>query len=1130
MPPLVATEPIGYDEAGNPIYADPTAQAPSQSAAPQYAPVEPGMYSAQPAPAPAPAAAAPPPADPGYVTGVGSGDPAVQYTQQQAAPAPVRYETAPVNDPMAGPSTYQSAPPPAQDIAVKAIPSGTVQQQLLTSDTTRDTRPRTVSPSSSGDLYRPGAPWDAPSGRIIGKGGPQNQPTFGSPNGTGRYRAADPTKPSPAPTGTWTPTDTMRPGGPGYEPGGPFSSDPGNMKSAYDAEAAKGNAPIIPAGGAKGGYGEWYLTPEGKIHTPPPPEWLPPGVRDAIIRGVATMNPPEGAKVEDFSGVSGGMGSADDAARAVANAAKGVAKKLPRVAVARDLAEELLPGADDAGKVVKTVADDAAARLKSVKQKPIAAPPEPSAGGTTTTPTNGRAPGPAATPLDPAAAARARAIDDMVNNGVPADRAARIVDSMSQPTTTSTVPLTDLFGVEPTKVPLRSKTKTTPPPTPGTPTETTANVPRRLADIPDAEWNAMTTAEKRAAVSAEEQTQRFGDQYDEIRRQSRLAAGEQAERLGPWTTLLSDVTTPRLPGIETALRELPAGYYENLGKQAAAKAAQPPPNLLAIGDRFRGAPANWPRRLGAATAAATGALAGAVGARKSQIDHPTPASAGGPPPGATTPLTPEEMDALVTGRDQRTREGVPSVGAVYPVAEPGRNVGEYDRQIAEQLRGSLRERPNYDPQIAAQLQGALGGGGDIVNAIASGNVGGVGNWRPSLGGNGRTAYPPNPPSPAPPVSTKETNAPPSSDPALAAFDAATGGWRPNLAGLPDWLEQERWKAPVGPDMSADAALASVVAGAGLPSSGGRSAGQNDPRQRAPGTYLESGMRATPGGVAGQPPATGGTYQAQQPGAATQPGTPQQVQPSATPSSPPGASALDTSGLQGLYEAGGLPPTAVVGKPSGDGSHTILYVTETINGQQVQTPVGYLDAQGNPVWAGTDVSREAFDAATGGAVYPTTAPGGSATTPNAPLQVSGTGAVNTVTPGSNPPAAAPSGGNGTYTGGGGGGGGTYPSGGGSRGGYSSGGSSRGGSSDIFGSNGEELRMEDFLEDYDGDGKISGSDRMEAMKRFQAAKRKRKGKKGSSSSTGSNVPAFRSTPMREQILGTIAASKSKKKGSR
>lgn len=1119
MPPLV--QPIGYAPDGTPIYADET-QAPSQSPAPEYAPVEPGMYSAQPAPQAAPAPVV-----------------ADEYAALQpqaapaAAPAPVRYETPPVNDPMAGPTTvqpsaYQAAPPLAQDVGpLKPLPSGVLGREGLATTSAALGRPAPLSPSSSGDLYAPGAPWDAPSGRIIGQGGPQSQPSFGI---GGPPQTRKPTKTTvPAGAGNWTPTNTMRPGGPGYEPGGPFSSDPGNMKAAYDAEVAKGNAPIIPDEGVAGGLAWPRLDISGL------PDWT-----RHIIPGAA----PPGAKVEDFSGVSGGMGTADDTLKAVAGVAKGVAKKLPRVAVARNLADDLLGESDDVGKAVKSVADETAARLKGVKPAPAAwaeLPPEPSAGGTTP-PTNGRAPGPAVETAAARADAPIRsrratldgkpqvydALDYADGTTDYVDDAGRVQQTRPTPAHAAKTPL------DPVRLPKTPPSSTgevkqvAPPnrPTPS-PSQTAQKVAARRSAPPEPPGTPVdtgyptngTAAEKRAWLRENKGSQAADAEYAAWQaEQADLAAQQRLQN--PNVVGRGESTSGLKPGWEvttTRGRFDPATATPT--ERAAFEAGTPAPgNPNIVGRGRKGMPADTQRYIqqaqrqsrtapligvaGAAGLAAAGLASGAYGPLRSGAP-----SRGGP---TRRDLAADLFaDSVVAGTGQ-----VPSVGL----------------NTMDALPPNQRPRPPAPPTATdARLALTPAATGSLYEARAPGQRNSTQGIPPPLSDQDRFFQAMGDFLAAGGQLTTHTVG----DIAQAASGGPpdVGAWQPSFQNLINALEEPR--QILLPGQTEPAFDLNDLEGAGTPTPK-PSAPRNDPRQRAPGTYLESGMRATPGGVAGQPPATGGRgpYWPDPYPNQTDPATLTQPTTADTPNPMRG---MTTDELNTAYPPGSAPPPDTFITDSADGSHKVIYVTETIGGQQVTTPVGFMGPDGQPVWRGKGVSEAEFDAEVGGAMYPTNAPGqaGPGGGPTTTLQTTPTG-VNVIQPGSNAPVqqattsngnyGGNTGGGGTYTGGGGGG--NYGSGRSSGGGYDR---SRGGyDQGTFGSNGDELSMEDFLDDYDGDGKITGSDRMEAMKRFQAAKRKRKGKKGSRTSSSSTVPEFRSTPMREQILSTIAASKSKKKG--
>jgi hypothetical protein len=1066
-----------------------------------YAPLEPGVYNASTAPPPQ---APPPQAAPAPVV-------VDEYTAYGAPPPVAEPAPAPsyAKDPMAGPTTYQATSPP-------------------------------VSPSSSGDPYAPGAPWQAPSGRSIGLGGPQSQPTFGLagpaardvgplkaiPSGkvqdqlatvdtTGNTRT--PYAPNPLDAvGSEQARRASGPWDPGYVPTGsvvPGDRPPSAMaRQVMQQDRAEGRVKnaIEPA-----------ITGFPQIDISGVPDWA-----RHVIPGAA----PPGTVVEDFSlvGPGGAAGAADEAAKIIPKAGEAAGSLASRVKALADLGAARLPGAADdlarAGKYAPrafpghpaepsasgftpeelarldpTVIPRASAAPGSgstgnvLNKAPVtelpAAPPRGTSGAakyparpvepSASAPATGRT-APSTAPGSGSTGTRAQRIANYVNAGIDPAEAERMADGVT--TTAKTVP-----SAPPAKtVPLRGTPKAAPPKPPIVGTSGAASTPPRLIE-PSA---AGTASRATGGAATRAPAKRVIDMNpSELKAWLKTASPAQKTQGLKELRANKDVTAEFDAWIADTAAAQQQGSLGNRALTALRRPGEVPGQVATAGGRW--ADRNIKKVAGLATLVGGAAGAGGV-ALDAATQTPIERSQGEPPQG-TLPAPPPGTSPTpeFVGYTPQAAQNV-FTRMMIERGQPPPTPPEFQRytpQAAQNLftRDMIaRAQPPPAPDFWDAFGNFVGSGTDLVGAAAQ---------TAADTATGKTA-PPNLPT---------------------SWDV------PGKIG--DWLAAQGVTIPSLPSSKASSFPA-----------------LNE-------NYQQSGMRAAPGSTL--PLATGGEWGPSLLGGKPIPGqqgtaTPGLVGGGMGPTNP--VASLDSDSLQGMYDSGLLPPGDFTQKPSADGSHMVIYASEQINGQIVKTPVGYLDEQGNPVWRGTEVSEADFDAEVGGAEYPG-ATGGSAGAPTDVPVVSGTGQTTFVQPGTTGGTTGgtttyPSGGGGNYgTGGGnyggysgGGGGGNYGGGGGgnygggSRGGYSGGGGSSIG--EMFGGDeGGDLRMESFIKDYDGDGEIGAQDRMEGMRRYQAARKKRRGGRTSTkvgSNGGSNIPQHRSTPMREQILATIQSSKNKPKG--
>jgi hypothetical protein len=227
--------------------------------------------------------------------------------------------------------------------------------------------------------------------------------------------------------------------------------------------------------------------------------------------------------------------------------------------------------------------------------------------------------------------------------------------------------------------------------------------------------------------------------------------------------------------------------------------------------------------------------------------------------------------------------------------------------------------------------------------------------------------------------------------------------------------------------------------------------------------------------------------------------------------------------------------------TGDGKHTIITITNP-DGSGTAIPVGFIDADGKAQMRGNDVGLDEFWDEVYGTTTSTQPGTGSGTTTGTAPGLDAQGNVTTSPQAATTAQPASQGEISVNNSSGGGSGGGYTNSGGSnRGGYSNSNSydyprssSKRSTSvgQMFAADGEEMDLNDFLKDYNGNGEVDEEDRRTAGKRFASYKKKRgrKGKTSTSSKSGfSNVPQREDSPIRTKTLNAIKTS-TRKSGKR
>jgi hypothetical protein len=226
--------------------------------------------------------------------------------------------------------------------------------------------------------------------------------------------------------------------------------------------------------------------------------------------------------------------------------------------------------------------------------------------------------------------------------------------------------------------------------------------------------------------------------------------------------------------------------------------------------------------------------------------------------------------------------------------------------------------------------------------------------------------------------------------------------------------------------------------------------------------------------------------------------------------------------------------------------TILTIANPNGDPMQEIPVGFVDADGNLQMRGKDVDIQPFWDEVNGTTTSTTQQGtGSGTTATQPKAAPTLGAqgnvVTTPQVATTPQPETVTQNSSESRGGGSSGGGYTNNGGGNRGGYSNSNSydyprssSKRSTSvgQMFADDGDEMDLNDFIKDYNGNGEVDEEDRRTASKRFASYKKKR-GRKGktrtSTTSNTSNVPQREDSPIRTKTLNAIKTS-TRKSGKR